>query len=149
MYHEKSVIDKFVNNLPFELHGWDPNVGKYSSLGPGTDHSKRIEQYIKTGEKSYIAKNDLDLAAFFHDNAYSKFDNAEDRRDSDMELIRKSKEISDDDSYDGYQRTLAAMTYKFFGKKVQEGLGLLKRADVNKLKKYITIHRPDIHLLLT
>lgn len=140
MTNQKSVIDTLVNNLPFELHGWDPNVGKYSSLGPGTNHKDRIDQYIKTGNKNYIAKNDLDLAAFFHDNAYSKFDNATDRRESDLELIKQSKRIANNNSYGGYQRALAALTYKFFEKKVQQGLGL-SRTNANKLKE--TYYNPS------
>ena len=117
MTNEKSIIDNIANKLPFELHGWDPNVGKYSSLGPGTNHKDRIEQCITTGDKNYIGKNDLDLAASFHDNAHSKFDNATERKKSDLELIRQSRKIAEDDSYDVCQRALAALTYRFFEKK--------------------------------
>ena len=49
-----SIINKFVNNLPIELHLYDPVVGKYSACGPGTKHKDRIEKYIQTGDTSHI-----------------------------------------------------------------------------------------------
>ena len=132
---KESVVDKFVNNLPFELHGWDPYEGKYSSLGPGTNHKERLEKYIETGDRSVIAKNDLDLAAFFHDNAYSKYKNASQRKESDMKLIDDAWAIANDESKDGYERGYAALTAKFFENKVKRGLGLaLSRTKELKLK---------------
>ena len=57
-----SIINRFVNSLPFELHLYDPNVGKYSACGPGTKHKQRIEEYKKTGNVNVIYKNPLDKA---------------------------------------------------------------------------------------
>ena len=68
-----SIINKFVNNLPFELHLFDPKNGVYSACGPGTKHYERIKKYIETGDTKHIFKNELDKACFYHDSSYSKY----------------------------------------------------------------------------
>ena len=90
-----------VNNLPIELHAIDPVVGKYSSLGPGTKHMDRNQKHIETGDKNHIAKNDLDLAAFWHDNAYSKNKTAPDRKESDLKLIDDAWKIAQNKNKNG------------------------------------------------
>ncbi len=39
---KSSIINKFVNNLPIELHLADPIVGTYSACGSGTKHEERL-----------------------------------------------------------------------------------------------------------
>ena len=66
-----SIINRFLNSLPFELHLADPIVGRYSAAGPGTKHKDRIQKYMDTGDTTHIFKNELDKACFYHDAAYS------------------------------------------------------------------------------
>jgi hypothetical protein len=109
-----SIINKFVNNLPFELHLIDPKVGRYSACGPGTKHKKRIQDYIKTGDTNHIFKNELDKACFYHDSGYSKFKDVANRQVADKVLMKHAINIANDESIDGYQRSLASMVYAFF-----------------------------------
>ena len=44
--NNNSVINRFVNKLPFELHLIDPKVRKYAACGPGTKTKKRITQFL-------------------------------------------------------------------------------------------------------
>ena len=47
------IGDKF---MP-EMHLWDPKVKKYSACGPSTRHQQRINELVKDGRLSHIAKN--------------------------------------------------------------------------------------------
>jgi len=122
----ESIINKFVNNLPFELHIFDPIVGRYGACGPGTYHSKRIQKYIETGDTSHIYKNDLDKACFYHDSAYNKYKDVPNRHIADKKLMDEAFIIANDQSKDGYERALASLVYKFFEKKIQMGQGLVE-----------------------
>ena len=97
-----SVINRFVNNLPFEMHLWDPIVGKYAAAGPGTKHKARLEKYLQTGDTNYIFKNELDKACFYHDAAYSKYTDVANRQIADKKLMDECVRIANDTSYDGY-----------------------------------------------
>ena len=52
-----------------EMHPWDPKVKKYSACGPFTRHQQRINEFMKDGRLTHIAKNKLDAACFQHDFA--------------------------------------------------------------------------------
>ena len=52
--------------------------------------------------------------------AYGKYKDLERRTQSDKVLNDKAFEISDNPKYDGYQRGLASMVYRFFDKKQKE-----------------------------
>ena len=141
-----SIINKFVNNLPFELHLMDPNVGKYAACGPGTKHYERIQKYIKTGDTSHIFKNKLDKACFYHDSAYSKFKDVPNRHIADKQLIGQALRIANDENIDGYQRALAGMVYNFFNKKIQMGQGFEQLAD--ELHKPVKRKFPHCHVIV-
>ena len=72
---------------------------------------------MNTGDTRYIYKNDLDKACFQHDSAYSDSKNIIKRTQSDKILRDKAYNIANNPKYDGYQRGLASMVYKFFDKK--------------------------------
>ena len=72
---------------------------------------------MNTGDTRFIYKNDLDKACFQHDSAYSDSKNLIKRTQSDKILRDKAFNIAKDPKYDGYQRGLASMVYKFFDKK--------------------------------
>ena len=90
----------------------------YSACGPFTKHEQRIQKFRETGDTNYIYKNELDKACFVHDAAYSDSKDLTKRTVADKILENKAFDIAKDTIYDGYQRGLASMVYKFFDSKV-------------------------------
>ena len=88
----------------------------YSACGPFTN-KERIEKFMQTRNTNFIYKNELDKASFQHDMAYGKSKDLAKRTQSDKVLRDKAFKIASDPKYDGYQRGLASMVYKFFDKK--------------------------------
>ena len=64
-------------------------------------------------------KNELDKACFAHDAAYSDNKDLRKRTVADKILKNRASDMAKDTKYDGYQRGLASMVYKFFDKKSQ------------------------------
>ena len=62
--------------------------------------------------------NELDKACFTHDATYSDSKDLTKRTAADKILKNKAFDIVKDPKYDGYQRGLASMVYKFFDSKV-------------------------------
>ena len=89
----------------------------YSACGPFTKIKERIEKFLQTGNTDFIYKNELDKACFQHDMAYGKSKDLVKRTQSDKVLKDKAFKIANNSNYDGYQRGLASMVYKFFDKK--------------------------------
>ena len=104
-----------------EMHLRQPQF-TYSACGPFTKHKQRIQKFKETGDTNYICKNELDKACFAHDAAYSDSKNITKRTTADKILRDKAFNIAKDTKYDGYQRELASMVFKFFDKK-SEGSG--------------------------
>ena len=65
----------------------------------------------------YIYRNELDKACFHHDSAYADHKDLINRTKSDKVLRDKAYDIASNPKYDGYQRGLASIVYKFFDKK--------------------------------
>ena len=105
--------DKF---MP-ETHLRQPQF-TYSACGPFTKHERRIQKFKETGDTNYIYKNELDKACFVHDAAYSDSKDLTKRTVADKSLRKKAFDIAKDPKYDGYQRGLASMVYKFFDSKI-------------------------------
>ena len=93
----------------------------YSACGPFTKNKERIQKFKETGDTSYIYKNELDKAGFQRDVAYGDFKDLAKRTASDKVLKDQAFNIAKNPKYDGYQRGLAAMVYKFFDKKSAGG----------------------------
>ena len=72
---------------------------------------------MQTRNTDFIYKNELDKACFQHDMAYDKSKDIAKRTQSDTFLRHKAFKIASDPKYDGYQRRLASMVFKFFDKK--------------------------------
>ena len=89
----------------------------YSACGPFTKHKQRIQKFKETGDTNYIYKNELDKACFAHDAAYSDSKDHTKRTAADKIFKNRAFNIAKDPKYDGYQRGLAFMVYKFFDKK--------------------------------
>ena len=103
--------DKF---MP-EMHLKQPGL-TYSACCPFTKNKERIEKFMQTGNINFIYKNKLDKACFQHDMAYGTTKGLVKRTQSDKVLKDKGFKIVSDPKYDGYQRGLASMVYKFFDK---------------------------------
>ena len=73
---------------------------------------------MQTGNIDFIYRNELDKACFQHDLAYGKSKDLAKRAQSDKVLRDKAFKIASGQKYDGYQRGLASMVYKFFDKKI-------------------------------
>ena len=65
----------------------------------------------------YIYRNELDKACFQHNSAYTDHKDLINRTEADKVLIDKAYDIASNSKYDGYQRGLASLVYKFFDKK--------------------------------
>ena len=94
---------------------------------------------MKTGNTDFIYKNELDKACFQHDMAYGKSKDLVKRTQSDKVLKDKAFKIASDSIYDGYQRGLASMVYKFFDK-ISKRSGITNESNyqlANELQKPI------------
>ena len=112
--------DKFMPGLDLKQAGF-----KYSACGQSTKNKEWIQKLKKTGDSRYIYQNKLYEAFFQHVMAYEEFKYLTRRTASDKILLDKAFNIAKYPKYDGYQRALTSMVYKFFNKKLQkEPLGL-------------------------
>ena len=113
------IVNKFLlagDTFMLEMHLKQPGFN-YSACVPFTKKKERIEKFMQTGNIDFIYRNELDKACFQHDMAYGKSKDLMKRTESDKVLRDKAFEIASDLKYDGYQRGLASMVYKFFDKK--------------------------------
>ena len=113
------IVNKFLlasNKFMPEMHLKQPGF-TCSACGPFTKNKKRIQKFKETGDTKYIYRNELDKACFQHDMAYGDFKDLARRTASDKILRDKAFNIAKNLKYDGYQRGLASMVYKFFDKK--------------------------------
>ena len=101
-----------------EMHLRQPGL-TYTACGPFTKNKERIQEFNETGDSRYIYKIDLDKACFHYDMAYGDFKDLAKRTAVDNVLRDKAFNIAKDPKYDGYQRWLASMVYKFFDKKTK------------------------------
>ena len=85
----------------------------YSACGPITKNKEKIQKFKETGDTSYTYKNEPDKACFHHGMAYGDFKDLARRTASDKFLIDNAFNIAKNTKYDGYQRGLASMVYKF------------------------------------
>ena len=109
------AADKF---MP-EMHLKEPGF-TYSAFGPFIKNKERIEKFMQTGNTDFIYKNELDKAYFQHDMAYGKSKDLAKGTQSGKGLRDKAFKIASDSKYNGYQRGLASMVYKFFNKEFSE-----------------------------
>ena len=99
----------------------------YSACGAFARHKERIKEFKHTGDTRYIYRNELDKVCFQHDSAYADHKDLINRTKSDKVLRDKAYDIASNPEYDGYQRGLASMVYKFFDKKSRAEPSSLER----------------------
>ena len=140
------VGDKFMPEMHLKLPDFT-----YSACGPFTKNNERIEKFMPTGNTNFIYKNEFDKACFQHDMAYGKSKDLIKRTQSDKFLKDKAYKIANNPNYDGYQRRLVSVVYKFFDKK-SKGSGITNERNyqlANELHKPIirTFQKKFIHHL--
>ena len=116
--------DKFMSEMHLKQPALIDKSGfTCSACGPFTKNKERIQNFKETGDKNYIYKNELDKACFQHDMAYGDFKDLARRTASDKFLRDKAFNIAKNLKYNGCQRGLAFMVYKFVDKK-SKGIGV-------------------------
>ena len=124
-----------------EMHLRQPQF-VYSACGPFSKHKERIKELKRTGDTRLLYRNELDKACFRHDATYTKHKDVENRLISDQKLKNSAYDIASNPKYDGYQRGLASMVYKFFcskvsplDKKTMSGKGNAKPSSLERTKE--------------
>ena len=143
-----NVINKFLlagNTFMPEMHLRQTRF-VYRACGPFTRHKERIKEFKRTGDTRYIYGNELDKPRFQHDSAYADHKDLINRTEANKVLRDKAYDIAINPKYDGYQRGLASMMYKFFDKKSM-GSGFKKLKNTTKPSSSILAderHKPII-----
>ena len=119
----------------------------YSACGPFTRHKERIKKFKQTVDTRNIYRNELDKACFQHDSSYANHKDLINRTKSDKVLRDKAYNIASNPEYDGYQRRLASIVYRFFDKKSTERPSSLERmgSGVNTVKLSSSILADELH----
>ena len=145
-----NIINKFLlagDKFMPEIHLRQPQF-VYSDCGPFTRHKERIKEFKRRGDTRYIYRNELDKACFQHDSAYADHKDLINRTEAEKVLRDKAYDIASNSEYDGYQRDLASMVYKFFDKK-STGSGFKKLKNTIKPSSSILadeLHKPVIKI---
>ena len=128
--------EKFMPEMHLKQPGFTLSV-----CGRFTKNKERIQISMQTEHTNYIYKNDLDKACFQHDMAYGKYKDLTKRTQSDKVLRKKPFKIASNSKYDGYQRGLVSMVFKFFDKKSTDS-GI--KSMPNQLQLANELHKPII-----
>ena len=126
------IINKFLlagDKFMLEMHLRDPIVATYSTCGLFTKNKQRIKKFMDKCHRSIIFKNVLDKACLQHDIAFGNFKELKRRAQSHKGFKEKAFEIASNPKYDGYERGLVSMVYKFFDR-ISKGSGIK-----NEIKK--------------
>ena len=91
----------------------------------------------ETSNLKQLHRNELDKACFAYDAAYSDSKDLAKATISDKILKDRVYEIARNRNYDGYQRALASMVYKFFDKKTGSGISVNEQPAKELLKSVI------------
>ena len=113
----------------------------FSASGSFAKYREKIQSIKETSNLKYIFKNELDKTCFSHDVAYADKDVAK-RTVSEKILKDRTYDISWNPKYDGYQRGLVTMVYRFFDKKTRSRPNInevlaqeLQKTDIKNFKR--------------
>ena len=81
-----------------------------------TKNKERIQNFKVLEHSKYVYRTELNKTCFQHDVAYEDFKDLPRKTASDKVLRDKSFNIAKNLKYDGNQRGLVSMVYKFFDK---------------------------------
>ena len=97
------------------------------------DHLQKTKIWIpkskETDDSRYIYQSELNKACLQHEMAIGYFKDLTRRTASDKILRDKAFDTAKNPKYDGYQKGLASMVYKFFDKKTAGGAVMLARSN--------------------
>ena len=93
--------------------------------------------HLKQPGFTYIYKNELDKACFQHDIAYGDFKDLKKRTASGKVLRDKAFNIAKNPKYDGYQRGLSSLVFRFFNKKPQVAVLIMKLKKISVLYTWL------------
>ena len=119
-----------------EMHLRQPGF----TCGPSTKNKERIEKFMQTSNTDFIYISELDKACFQQDMANGKSKDLVRRTQSNKVLRDKAFKIASDPNYDGYQRGLASMVYKFFDKN-SSGSGIINESNYQLANE---LHKPIV-----
>ena len=105
--------DKFMPEMHLRQPGFT-----YSACESFAKNKERIQEFKETRDSQYIYQNELDKTCFQHDMAYRDFKDLTRRTASDKVLYNKAFIIAKNSKYNGYQRGLVSMVYKFLIKRL-------------------------------
>ena len=141
------IINKFLlvgDIFMPEMHLRQPGF-TYTACGPFTKTKERIQKFKQTGDSRYIYRNELDKVCFQHDMAYGDFKDLKRRTAGHNVLRDKAFNIVKNHKYDGYQRELAPMVYKFFDINTKgSGVTLANKSIPQNKKLAEELHKPII-----
>ena len=89
-------------------------------------YCERIQKFTEKGNLKDLYRNELDKACFAHDAAFYESENLA-KNISDNILKDRAYTMAWNRGYDGYQRALENMVYKFFYKKTGSGIRINKQ----------------------
>ena len=99
-----------------EMHLQQTTWFTCSACGPFTKNKELIQKSKETADSWYIYQNELDKACFQRYIAYGDCKDLTRRTAADKVFRDKTFNIAKNPKYDGYQRGLASMVYKFCDK---------------------------------
>ena len=111
-YKTNETVNKFLlagDTFMLEMHLNQPGY----TCEPFTKNKERIQKFKETWDTNYIYRNELDKTCFQNYMAYGDFKHLARRTAPDKILRDKAFSIAKNPKYDGYQRGLASVVYKF------------------------------------
>ena len=118
----KGVVNKLINNLPFEAH-----LPGHNFTGPGTKLNRRLNEDL-TPKPWSIPINRVDDSAYRHDICYAQNRDAKTRNEvCDKAMLAELNAI---DNPRGREKVDKALVKKIIGTKVRFGWGLKKTQTV-------------------
>ena len=114
-----SLLNKAINNLPFEMH-----LPGYNFTGPGTKLKKRLNTDL-TPKKWSKPVNRVDKAAYHHDLCYLENDDTATRNAvCDKNMLKELEGIYNPTLREGLDKFIVS---KLIGTKVKFGMGVRKK----------------------
>ena len=127
------IVNKFLSAgdtfMP-EMHLNQPGF-TYSTCRPFRKNTERIQKFKETRDSRYVYKNELDKACSQHEMACGDVKDLARRTALDKLLCDTAFNIAKNPKYEGYQRGIASMVYKFFDKQAS-GSGIKKEIIQNE-----------------
>ena len=117
-YKMNKIVNKFLlagDKFMTDMHLKQPGF-TYNACGPFAKNKEKIQKFKEKGDTNYIYKNERDKVCLQHGMIYGDFKDLARRAASDEDWRDETFDIAKDPKYDEYQRSLAAMVYKFYDK---------------------------------